>query len=309
MVNLPLHLARYVLLVTVNALLLSCGVNSDPSVAPKDSAAGTAVILAAGDIANCQSTPAAASGAAKTAALIGKLDPSSRILTLGDNAYLRGTAEEFATCYEPTWGAFKDRTIAVAGNHDYGTADASAYFDYFGQAAGPDRTGYHSTKLAGWLIVALNSNIDASASSPQMRWFEAELAGHSGCTLVAWHHPLATSSTRGGTAVMRDAWSIAQRYKVDMILQGHEHQFERFEPLTADGMPDAANGVRSFVVGTGGAPPYDFGAIVAGSAARSTSLGVLELKIEPGRYQWAFRSVDSDIALDIGAAECRVLAR
>src|SRR5881628_1990848 len=143
-----------------------------------------AVLVGAGDIADCDSR-----GDEETAALLDAIPGT--VFTAGDNAYGSGTAEQFARCYDPTWGRHKARTRPAPGNHDYETAQGAAYYHYFGRLAGDSALGYYSYDLAGWHVVSLNSNIEMSAGSAQERWLRADLAAHrAACTLAYWHHPL-----------------------------------------------------------------------------------------------------------------------
>src|SRR4051794_21398527 len=150
-------------------------------------------LIAAGDIADCRSP-----GDEATADLIRSMPGT--IATLGDNAYRSGSAQEYAECYDPTWGTEKARTRPAPGNHDYGTPDARGYFNYFGAAAGDRGEGYYSYDLGAWHIVVINSNCEAiggcEADSAQERWLRTDLAAHvTPCTLAYWHHPLFSSGT------------------------------------------------------------------------------------------------------------------
>jgi acid phosphatase type 7 len=153
-------------------------------------------------------------------------------------------------------------------------------------------------------LFALNSNVAADSASGQMAWLKAELAANSGCKLAAWHYPVVSSSTRGNNSSMQSVWAELVTKKVDIVLQGHEHHYERFAPMQGDGAADATNGIRSFVVGTGGASLYDFGAIKPNSEARIKNFGVIVLKLYASRYEWSFQSVDGAI-LDSGSAKCK----
>jgi len=162
------------------------------------------VLVGAGDIAACGS-----SGDEATTALLDAIDGT--VFTLGDNVYDSGTRREFAECYDPTWGRHKGRTRPAAGNHDYGTARASGYFGYFGEAAGDPSTGYYSYDLGAWHIVVINSNCEpvggCQAGSPQEAWLRADLAAHPvDCILAYWHHPRFSSGPHGGTDEMRAIW-------------------------------------------------------------------------------------------------------
>jgi hypothetical protein len=229
---------------------------SEKKSAPSENAAaegitGSPVVFAAGDIADCRSE-----GDEATTKLLE--ETKGTILTLGDNAYEKGSAEDFADCYSPTWGRFKDRTRPAPGNHEYNTEAAEGYFDYFGEAAGDPDEGYYSYDVGEWHLVALNSNCEevggCYASSPQVRWLKADLRRHqAACTLAYWHHPLFSSGTRhGNTPAVRPLWEALYEAGADVILAGHEHNYERFAPQDPSGEADPERGIREFVVGTGG---------------------------------------------------------
>lgn len=271
-----------------------------PGTAAQDGTPPTAVLLAAGDIAQCDLL-----GAALTTGLIER--QAGTVLALGDLAYPRGTAADFARCYEPTWGHFKSRTLPVPGNHDYKIPGAAAYFAYFGARAGKPGKGYYSVDLPGWHIVALNSNIDSGPDSEQLKWLQTDLAGNrQSCILAFWHHPRFTSGYHGDTAGVAAMWETLYASGAGIVLSGHEHNYERFAPLDAKGNPDERRGIRSFVVGTGGAKPYDL--IRArhehSEAWYGQGWGVLRLRLYPGRYEWEFLPAGSGTFRDAGAGEC-----
>ena len=266
---------------------------------------GTFNVVAAGDIAKCAGAPAHLSPAARTAALV---EPSDAlVLTLGDNAYDSGTAEEFASCFDPTWGAFKNRIRPALGNHEYRTANAEPYFDYFGAQAGPDRRGYYSFDFGGWHFVALDSMVDTAVGSPQYEWLLADLAKSNAlCTIAYWHFPAFSSGTHHGSyPKMLPMFAALHAAGVELLLVGDEHQYERFAPQDARGVADPARGVRQFVVGTGGAPLYDFGTPLPTSEHRdSGTYGVLRLTLGTDGYAWQFVPVGGGPALDAGSASC-----
>jgi 3',5'-cyclic AMP phosphodiesterase CpdA len=291
--------AAIALLLAIVFALSSCGGNA---------ADEPYTLIAAGDIAQCDIGLPKDSNAFKTANLVERLLAQSgdraAVLTLGDNVYYTGHLQEFQSCYEGTWGKFKSRTWAIPGNHDYGVANAAGYFDYFGTRAGANRSGFYKQDLGKWNLLAMNSNIASDANSNQMSWLKAELAANSGCKLAAWHYPVISSSTRGNNSTMQTIWTELAAKKVDIVLQGHEHLYERFAPMQSDGSVDAANGIRSFVVGTGGASLYDFGATKPNSEARIRDFGVLVLKLYSSRYEWSFHTIDG-ATLDGGSANCK----
>lgn len=263
-------------------------------------------IVAAGDIAQCFNAPAAASAAAKTAALVTAQD--ALVLTLGDNAYETGTPAEFAGCFNPTWGAFKDRIHPSPGNHDYYTSGAEGYFTYFGAQAGPDRLGYYSFDYAGWHFIALNSLIDVSPQSQQYLWLKSDLAKSSGrlCTIAYWHYPAFNSgATYGSILEMRPFFDVLYAAGVELVLSGHDHIYERFAPQKADGTADPTRGVRQFVVGTGGHLLNPMGTPLPNSEfAQNASWGVLRLTLAQDSYAWAFMPAGGGAALDTGTGTC-----
>jgi acid phosphatase type 7 len=276
-----------------------CGQGSDQQVnqplSPSPSPPKT--LIAVGDIAMCGATPAAESAAARTAGLMksimATLAETPPLLTLGDNVYNVGSAAEFQSCYEPTWGPFKSHTWATPGNHDYGTANGQDYYDYFGTAAGPDRRGFYSQTLNGWTIVSLNSNIDTGLGSTQYRWLQQVLAASTeSCVLAAWHYPLFSSSARGNNPTMAEIFALLTTYRTDLVLQGHEHHFEQFAPMLFDGQL-SDTGITTLVVGTGGAPLYPFATNPrVGSLTRIAQFGVLRLDLQPGSATWQFIGLD-----------------
>ncbi|MFL6672754.1 MAG: metallophosphoesterase family protein [Massilia sp.] len=250
-------------------------------------------VYAAGDIARCAHPDPRFSGAADTAALVGgelAADPGAAVLTLGDHTYPRGTAAEFANCYGPTWGRFKDRTWPAPGNHEYSTASAAPYFAYFGARAG---RGHYSFELGNWHLVSLDSDLRPREHAAQLAWLRDDLARHPArCTLAYWHHPLYSSGGNGSIAKMRDVWELLYRAGAEIVLSGHDHDYERFAPQDADGRLDAARGIRQFVVGTGGAYPTPFLGMAPNSEVRdASSFGVLRLRLLDGGYEWEFLPV------------------
>ena len=285
-------------------------------------AAGTPqVFVGAGDIATCSSGNAAASS---------KLLDSipGTVFTLGDNAYPSGRARDYSRCYAPTWGRHKRRTHPVPGNHEYDVPGATGYFDYFGVAAGDSGKGYYTYELGDWHIVALNSNLavtteseqehrqepgdrpivarQAELASEQEQWLRADLAAHpKRCTLAYFHHPRFSSGTsHGSDPQMQPLWQVLYDAGADVVLTGHEHNYERFAPQTPDGRADSARGIREFVAGTGGGPLYQFGPPIANSEVRSMSYGVLKLTLGVRSYEWQFIPIAGGTFTDSGSAPC-----
>jgi hypothetical protein len=260
----------------------------------------TAVLVGAGDIADCASP-----GDEATAALLDSVPGT--VFTTGDNAYRRGTAQEFARCYGPSWGRHRARTRPAPGNHDLRRARGAAYFAYFGALAGPAGRGYYSYDLGAWHVISLNSNGDMRPDSPQERWLRADLAAtHARCVLAYWHHPRFSSGTKHGSDPRSGPlWRALYDAGAEVVLGGHEHSYERFAPQTPEGALDTSRGIREFVVGTGGADHYSLRAPIANSEARDAATwGVLKLTLLPGAYRWAFIPVAGRTFADSGSGRC-----
>lgn len=263
------------------------------------------VLVGAGDIASCDS-----GGDEVTAALLDEIPGT--VFTTGDNVYPSGTAAQFADCYEPSWGRHKARTWPAPGNHDYGTTGASGYFDYFGALAGDPDGGYYSYDLGEWHIIALNSNCSAiggcGAGSPQEQWLRADLAAHpTVCTLAYWHHPRFSSGLHGSSTATQAFWQALYEYGADVVLNGHDHTYERFAPQDPNGGADPERGIRQFVVGTGGKSLYPFlGWPIANSEIRDDkTFGVLKLTLHPTSYTWEFVPEPGKAFTDSGSEPCR----
>ena len=273
-----------------------------PATAVPETKTPDPVIVGAGDIAVCGAT-----GDEATAQLIEKID--GLVFTLGDNVYPNGSAKQFQECYAPTWGKFKARTYPIPGNHDYNTGGAQAYYEYFGARAGEAGKGYYSFDVGAWHIVALNSEIETDENSAQVQWLRDDLAQHSAqCTLAMFHRPLFSSGPHGsdGSGIKtRVLWDVLYENNADVILNGHDHAYERFAPQNPNGERDDARGIRQFVVGTGGAVPYTFREIKPNSEKRIPMMfGVLQLTLHETSYDWKFIPVTGMFFADSGQGEC-----
>ena len=278
-----------------------------PSLAPTTAAKGDrALVVAVGDIA-CPPSATTTKEKCKerrTARLTAAIDPDA-VLVLGDLQYQSGSLSDFRDSYDKTWGELRPVTYPVPGNHEYRTEDAAGYYSYFKRRQ-PGPPGYYAFDLGTWRVYALNSNCGEIRCGAQYEWLLKDLARNpEDCSLFAMHHPRFSSGPdHGSNPRMKRFFWIAQSHDVEMILAGHDHHYERFRRLTADG-ERSKNGVVSFVAGTGGKSLYGLGETEDGSAHReATSFGVLRLALRPDRYRFAFKDIDGSTA-DSGRRSCR----
>jgi len=275
-------------------------VNSSAAGSPAPAA--DPVLVGAGDIANCSLDADRA-----TADLVA--DIPGTVFTAGDNAYDSGSTTEFRECYGPTWGRFLARTRPVPGNHDHVTKDLAGYLGYFGTAAAPNGTSWYSYDLGTWHIVVLDSSCEevggCGPGSAQGTWLTADLAASkANCTLAIWHHPRFSSGFHGNDVEVAPFWQALHAAGADVIVNGHDHDYERFAPQDPAGDADAARGLREFVVGTGGAEPRDFAEIRPNSVVRATgSYGVIRFELHPTGYAWMFTSTTGEFG-DSGSGTC-----
>jgi acid phosphatase type 7 len=263
------------------------------------------IFVGAGDIARCGSSSPADSRPEATAKLLDAI--AGTVFTAGDNAYPDGAVEDFQSCYVPTWGRHRARTRPSPGNHDYNQPDAAPYYAYFGTNAGPAGRGYYSYNLGAWHIISLNSNIPADTASAQASWLRTDLATYqAACTLAYWHHPVFSSGEHGNDPQMQEIWQILYTYGADVVLNGHDHDYERFALQTPDGEADPAHGIREFIVGTGGASLRGFRSTPEPNSEvrEHSTYGVLKLTLRPSGYDWEFVPIAGQTFRDMGSAAC-----
>ena len=272
------------------------------TIPPGPSPSGDPVLVGAGDIAVC-----GLDGDQATADLIAGIPGT--VFTAGDNAYESGSAAEFRACYEPTWGRFLARTRPAPGNHDHNTKDLAGYLGYYGTAAAPDGASWYSFDLGAWHVVVLDSSCgDVGGCEPgsaQGAWLAADLAASAAsCTLAIWHHPRFSSGVHGNDTSVDPFWRALYAAGADVVINGHDHDYERFAPQDPDGREDRARGLREFVVGTGGVALRDFERVAANSELRvAVAHGVLALTLRDGGYDWQFHPTATDFS-DRGTARC-----
>ena len=283
--------------------------NIQPVSTPTD---GGVYLVGAGDIGEC-----GLNGAGLTANLLAEF-PGATLFTAGDNSYETGTLQQFQNCFDPTWGRFKDRLHPAPGNHDWANPGAQGYFTYFGAAAGQPGQGWYSFDVngpspnsGGWHIVVLDSDCNdikgCQAGSPEEKWLKADLAAHpTRCSLAIWHHPRFSSGAHGNNPASQTFWNDLYAAGAEIVINGHDHDYERFGPQDPQGNPDAAQGIREFVVGTGGALLYDPPGKLAANSEKLINgvYGVLALTLYPDRYAWEFVPQAGSPQSDAGSGEC-----
>jgi hypothetical protein len=232
------------------------------------------------------------------------------VLTLGDTQYEDGSLTKFQQSFDPSWGRAKNIIRPAVGNHEYLTAGASGYYNYFGVAAGDRTKGYYSYDIGAWHIIALNSNCSqvggCGAGSPQEQWLKADLAAHpTMCTLAYWHHPRFSSGQHGSSTSYDAFWRALYAAGAEIALSGHDHDYERFAPQNPSGAADP-NGIQQFVVGTGGKNHYQFMSIQPNSVVRNPdTYGILKLTLHATSYDWQFVPEPGKTFTDSGTMNCR----
>jgi hypothetical protein len=289
------------------------------------------VIAAAGDIA-CDPASVNFKGGLGTTANCRQMATSNllvnanlaAVLLLGDNQYFCGSLPAFQQSYDPSWGRVKSITRPAVGNHEYVTqgdgsnpttgcdstnAGAKGYYAYFGSQAGTSGKGYYSYDIGDWHLIALNAECSfisggCGTSSEEGKWLANDLATHSNkCTLAYWHEPLFSSGGRATSSVLT-FWNQLYPKGVDVVLNGHDHIYERFAPQTPTGSADA-NGIREFIVGTGGNNHTSIASVAANSQVRNASTyGVLKLTLHPTSYDWTFTPEAGAAFTDSGSGAC-----
>lgn len=267
-------------------------------------------VVGAGDIAVCGGN----TSDTRTAQLVHEIlsaDTTAIAFTLGDNVYPDGSSSWFAACYEPTWGAFKSRTRPVPGNHDYyNNPKAEGYFDYFGANAGPVGRGWYRYDAGTWRVYALSSECVRGSRCyiRQYRWLRADLVSNPHqCVIAMWHRPRFSSGEEHGSSTrMAPVFKLLYDHGAEIVLSGHDHNYERFVPTDADGNIAPNSGLRQWVVGTGGTSlrPFDRPALPATATRDATSHGVLRLDLYAGGYQWQYLTTSNNPYTDTGSSPC-----
>ena len=257
---------------------------------------------------------------------VGSLLASSNlahVFAVGDTQYNDGAFVKYGQSYDPSWGGVKSITWPTPGDHEYKTPGAAGYFQYFGTAAVDATTGtsYRSNDIQTsdparpWHIIVLNSSCPkvggCGVNSKQYHWLVQDLAAHPQsqypCTLAFFYKGLFSSGHHGGYTTYQPFWQALYAAHADIVLDGHDHDYERFAPQNPNGVADPQHGIREYIVGTGGVSTQQFGVPdgIANSQYRQQPgrFGALFLTLHPSSYDWAFRAAGGN-ALDTGTSNC-----
>jgi hypothetical protein len=267
---------------------------------------GASVLIGAGDIAACDSK-----GDEATARIVDSVlradsavKVHDEVFLLGDNAYPSGSASDYALCFTPSWGdtarLIMKNVRPSPGNHEHLSNRAAPYYEYFGGRAGSSKKGYYSYDIGEWHVIVLNSEIVVNSGfSPeevkeQQDWLADDVKNHKQkCAVAYWHHPRFSSGWHGSDPRIGAFWDILYAGGVDLVLNGHDHEYERFLPQTPTAIVDSVNGMTEFVVGTGGGELRGFKRTVPNSAMRIQGhYGVLKLTL--GSTEWHSAFIDTD---------------
>lgn len=297
--------AVIVIVAVVVRVSIGTSVPDGPAAGPEDGV----TFIGAGDIAECPT-----SGDEMTAELLDAAvaeDPATVVFTTGDNAYQEGSYQEFLDCYDPSWGRHKERTRPAVGNHEFGQRMAEGYHRYWGERGGPFDRYYYSFDVGSWHVAVVNSECHRVGCAPgsedgdQAEWLIDDLeASDATCEIAIWHNPRWSSGRYGNDANYDALWRILHEHGVEMVLNGHEHLYERFHPLDPDGNVDQERGIRQFTVGTGGGNLRGFESVQPTSAVRGSEHGVLKLTLFDDRYEWEFVPVAGGSFSDRGSGSC-----
>lgn len=309
--------SSYLPLMALSLLGLACKppvqLTPPPAAAPAAEVAlsGASVLIGAGDIARCD-----AQGDEATAALVDSVlradsvaHVHDEVFTAGDNAYPDGSSQNFALCFRPSWGDSTKlimRNIRPAvGNHEHLSGGGSAYYAFFGSRAGDPRKGYYSYDIGAWHAIVLNSEIVVNPGAftnaeraAQEDWLRHDLTSHhQRCMVAYWHHPRWSSGWHGTDARLAAFWRILYEGGVDLVLNGHDHNYERFQPLSPDGAIDTARGITEVIVGTGGGDLRGFQQRLAPHSAFRVQGHYGVLKVTLGAVEWRSAFLDTGGAI------------
>jgi hypothetical protein len=271
---------------------------------------GATRVVATGDIACSpqQAVTEMACRQAATASLALALQPKA-VLAVGDLQYQNGNLNDFQASYAKSWGQLKAITHPVPGNHEYQTAGAAGYFDYFGKQAGDRNKGYYSFDIGTWHVTALNSETDVSPGSAQRLWLKKDLAAtRQPCIMAYWHKPLFSTGYHPGDAAYKGLWEDLYAAGADVVVNGHSHNYERFVPMDPSGKPDKTKGIVEFVAGMGGYGPEQLQNSSTTLVQRQNhAFGLLQFDLKATSLNYKFVTIPgSQEFQDEGVVRCHV---
>ncbi|REH38115.1 3',5'-cyclic AMP phosphodiesterase CpdA [Kutzneria buriramensis] len=279
--------------------------NLSPASAPitvqtKTGGSGAFILAAAGDIAEQCTASDSNCVHPKTAKLVQQMNPAA-VITMGDNQYDDAHLSDYTKYYAKTWGQFKSITHPAPGNHDtYDSPKYNGYDTYFGSVAAPNGKRYYSWDMGNWHFIALNSDdymthddfAPDDSGADQLAWLKQDLQNNTkGCVAAYYHHPRWSSGDHGDNKDSIELWNLMVSNKVDLVLNGHDHDYERFNPQDANGKADA-NGPVEIVGGSGGADLYPLHSKHATTAKLLSTYGVLKLSMTDTTFQTQLIGVD-----------------
>lgn len=285
---------------TVAAPTVGAPTTAPTVAAPTSAPAIDPIVLATGD-----SRSGCTTAASQIATLLDTFSSNVPVLHNGDMVNT-GAYSEFTNCFDTTYGRHKAQLKPVPGNHEYMTSGASGYYQYFGSLAGPAGKGYYSFNVGSWHIVNLNSEIDISASGAQVTWLKNDLAANpTACTLAMWHRPRWSSGEHGNQTDTGAMYQALYNANAEIVLSGHDHDYERFAPQNPSGGLDTARGIRQWILGTGGVAFRSFTTIRTNSQVRNNNTyGALKLTLHPNSYDWQYLPVGGGTLSDSGTTAC-----
>jgi len=230
----------------------------------------------------------------------------SVFLPLGDNQYQQGSLAQYQSAYQPSFGRLRAVTSPVPGNHEYQTVGAAGYYGFFGTAAGVPSKGYYSQDVGAWHVVALNSEQDISAAGAQVAWLKRDLAAHRNlCTLAVFHKPRFSSGEHGSNATMKPFVDALVAARAELVLSGHDHDYERFAPQDGAGVATSA-GVVQVVSGMGGRSLYDYPRVAPNSLVRQNGgFGWTRLTLHPTSVELRYVGVGTNTYSETTTLACR----
>ncbi|MFK4088094.1 discoidin domain-containing protein [Kribbella sp. NPDC020789] len=265
---------------------------------------GSFVLAAAGDIAEQCTASSSTCIHPKTAKLVTAMNPAN-VITMGDSQYDDAHLSDYNNYYAKSWGVFKSITKPVPGNHDtYDEPQYNGYDTYYGSAiAKPQGKRYYSWNKGNWHFIALDSSdymthdsLVASSRDEQLAWLRNDLASNTkGCVAAYFHHPRWSDGDHGDNDDSDQFWRILVGAKADLVLNGHDHHYERFLPMGVDASPDP-NGPVEIIGGMGGAHPYPIQITHPDTSAKALSTyGVLKLTMTDNSFTSQLIGLDSTV--------------